>query len=43
MPLENSGTEVDINSVRETIRGNIKISAKDSLGYYELKEHTMIQ
>jgi hypothetical protein len=31
--LENLDTEVG----RETIRENIKISAKDSLGYYELK------
>jgi hypothetical protein len=31
--------EVDINSASETIRQNIKISAKESLGYYELKKH----
>jgi hypothetical protein len=35
-------TEVDINRVWETIRENIKISAKESLGYhvgyYELKK-----
>jgi hypothetical protein len=31
--------EVEINSVWETIRGNIKISAKGSLGYRELKKH----
>jgi hypothetical protein len=29
----------DINSVWETIIQNIKVSAKESLGYYELKEH----
>jgi hypothetical protein len=35
--LEN--TEVDINRAWGTIRENIKISAKESLGYYELKKH----
>jgi hypothetical protein len=30
---------VEINSVWETIRENIKISAKESLGYCELKKH----
>jgi hypothetical protein len=30
--------EMDINSVRETIRENSKISAKEILGYYELKK-----
>jgi hypothetical protein len=29
---------VDINSAWEMIRDNIKISAKESLGYYELKK-----
>jgi hypothetical protein len=38
--LENFGTEVDINRTWETIRENIKISAKESLGYYELKKRT---
>jgi hypothetical protein len=28
-----------INSAWEMIRGNIKISAKESLGYFELKKH----
>jgi hypothetical protein len=37
--LENLDTEVNINKARETIRANINISAKESLGYYELKEH----
>jgi uncharacterized protein YaaR (DUF327 family) len=37
--LENLDTEEDINSAWETIRDNIKISAKESLGYYELKKH----
>jgi hypothetical protein len=30
---------VGTNRVWETIRDNIKISAKESLGYYELKKH----
>jgi hypothetical protein len=29
----------DINRALETIRENIKTSAKESLGYYELKKH----
>jgi hypothetical protein len=37
--LENLDTEVDINMALETIRENIKISAKESLGYYELKKN----
>jgi hypothetical protein len=36
--LENLDIEVDINRAWETIRENIKISAKESLGYYELKK-----
>jgi hypothetical protein len=31
--------DVDINRAWETIKENIKISAKGSLGYYELKKH----
>jgi restriction endonuclease S subunit len=31
--------EVEINSAWETIRENIKISAKESLGYLEFKKH----
>jgi hypothetical protein len=31
--------DVDINRAWETIRGNIKISAQESPGYYELKKH----
>jgi hypothetical protein len=31
--------EVDINRTWGSIRKNIKISAKESLGYYELKKH----
>jgi hypothetical protein len=30
--------EVEINSAWETIRENIKISTKESLGYYELEK-----
>jgi uncharacterized protein YaaR (DUF327 family) len=37
--LEDLDAEVDINSVWEVIRENIKLSAKDSLGYCELKKH----
>jgi hypothetical protein len=32
-------TEVEINSAWETIRENIKISAKESLGCFDLKKH----
>jgi hypothetical protein len=37
--LENLDTEVDINRALETITENIKISAKENLGYCELKKH----
>jgi hypothetical protein len=37
--LEDLDAEVEINSAWETIRQNIKISAKESLGYLELKKH----
>jgi hypothetical protein len=37
--LENLGTEVDVNEAWETIRENIKFSAVESLGYYELKKN----
>jgi hypothetical protein len=30
---------VDLNRAWKTIRENIKISAKESLGYYELMQH----
>jgi hypothetical protein len=36
--LENLHNDVDINRAWETIRVNIKISAKESLSYYELKK-----
>jgi hypothetical protein len=31
--------DVDVNRAWETIRKNIKISANEILGYYELKQH----
>jgi hypothetical protein len=37
--LEDLDTRVEINSAWETIRENINISAKESLGYHELKTH----
>jgi hypothetical protein len=37
--LEDLDAEVEVNSVWETISENIKISAKDNIGYYELKQH----
>jgi hypothetical protein len=37
--LEDLDAEVEIITIWETIRENIKISAKESLGYYELKQH----
>jgi hypothetical protein len=37
--LEDLNTEVEINSAWEMIRENIKISAKESLGYFKLKKH----
>jgi hypothetical protein len=36
--LENSDDELDIKRAWKTIRQNIKISAKESLSYYELKK-----
>jgi hypothetical protein len=39
--LENLDTEVDINRAWKTIRENIRISAKESLGYYELKKQKL--
>jgi hypothetical protein len=37
--LEDLEAEVEINTIWEMIRKNIKISAKESLGYYEPKQH----
>jgi hypothetical protein len=39
LALGNLDAEVDINSIWETIGEIIKISAKETLGYYKLKEH----
>jgi hypothetical protein len=39
--LEILDTEVDIYRAWKTIRDNIKISAKESLSYYELKKHML--
>jgi hypothetical protein len=36
--LEDLNAEVEINSACETIRENFKISAKESLDYFELKK-----
>jgi hypothetical protein len=38
--LEDLDAEEEINSPWETIRENIKISAEESLCYFELKKHT---
>jgi hypothetical protein len=37
--LEDLDAEVEINTVWEIIRENIKISAKESLSYYKPKHH----
>jgi hypothetical protein len=37
--LENLDTDVDIIRPWETTRENIKVSAKENTGYYELKKH----
>jgi hypothetical protein len=37
--LEDLDAEVEINTIWEIIRENIKISSKKHLGYYELKQH----
>jgi hypothetical protein len=37
--LEDFDTEVEINGAWETIRENINITAKESIGYFELKKH----
>jgi hypothetical protein len=36
---EKLDNDVDINRSSETIRKSIKISTKESLGYYKLKQH----
>jgi hypothetical protein len=37
--LKDLDTEAEINNAWETIREHIKISAKESIGYFELKNH----
>jgi phosphomevalonate kinase len=37
--LDDLDSEVEINSAWKVIRENIKISAKENLGYFELKKH----
>jgi hypothetical protein len=37
--LEDLDAEVEINSAWETIGEDIKLLAKESLGYFELKKH----
>jgi hypothetical protein len=39
--LENLHAEVDINRAWETVRENIKLTTKESIGYYELKKHKL--
>jgi hypothetical protein len=39
--LENLDVDVDINRAWENIRDNTNISAKESLGHYELKQHKL--
>jgi hypothetical protein len=40
--LEDLDAEVEINTDWETIRENIKISATESLGFYELKTYANV-
>jgi hypothetical protein len=37
--LENLDAEVDVNKALETVRENVKISARERVGYYGLKKH----
>jgi hypothetical protein len=37
--LGNLEDDLATNRALETVRGNIRVSAKESLGYYELKQH----
>jgi hypothetical protein len=39
--LENLNESFDINNARESIRENIKTSAKDNLGYHRLKHNKL--
>jgi hypothetical protein len=36
---DDDNDDVDINRAGDSIRENIKVSATNSLGYYELKQH----
>ena len=38
--LENLSESEDVNSIWENIQENIKSSVKESLGVYEMKQHT---
>jgi len=38
-PLENLSDSWDINRVLKNVKGNIKTSAKLTLGLYEMKQH----
>jgi hypothetical protein len=40
--LKDLDTEVELNSTRESIRGNLKISAKERVGYYELRKQALV-
>jgi hypothetical protein len=37
--LEDLDAEVEINSVWKKIRKNVKMSAKERVGYFEMKKH----
>jgi hypothetical protein len=39
--LENLVDDVDINRAWESIRENMKTSATEGLGYYELEQHKL--
>jgi hypothetical protein len=39
--LEDLDAEVEINTIWEMIKENIKMSAQEGLGYYELKQHKL--
>jgi hypothetical protein len=39
--MQDLDAEVDINNALEIIIGNIKVSAKESSGYYEIEKHEL--
>jgi hypothetical protein len=39
---ENLDDDADINRASETVTENIKISTKENLGFYELKQHKLL-